>query len=48
MSHKSFGLMLFLIDEKWRVDPAFEKWSVKAISPSFLLPQEGVQVKLKI
>ena len=44
--------MLFLIDEKWRAGTAFEKWSVKAISPSpiltFLLPQEGVEVKLKV
>ena len=52
MSHKSFWLMLFLIDEKWRAGPAFEKWSVKATSPSpllaFLRPQEDVKVKLKV
>lgn len=52
MSHKSFWLMLFLIGEKRRAGPAFEKWSVKAISPSpllsFLLPQQGLEVKLKV
>lgn len=44
--------MLFLIDEKRRAGPAFEKWSVKAISPSpllsFLMPQQGLEVKLKV
>lgn len=52
MSHKGFWLMLFLIDEKRRAGPAFKKWSVKAISPSpllsFLLPQQGLEVKLKV
>ena len=54
MSHKGFWLMLFLIDEKRRAGPAFEKWSVKAIPTppptllSFLMPQQGLEVKLKV